>query len=122
MLVSVIIAARNAAETLGDALDSLRAQTYPSWEAIVVDDSSTDETIDLARRLAKGDSRINAIEAKTPQAGAGTTRNRGIAEAQGECFLFLDADDRLEPQQLELLTASLRAKPSAGAPTVPGCG
>ena len=112
MLVSVIIPARNAAATVLEALESLRAQTYRSWEAIVIDDGSEDATLELARTAA--DSRISVLETETG-AGAGAARNRGIARARGECLLFLDADDWLDPEHLQLMVKGLMAEPSAGA-------
>jgi glycosyltransferase involved in cell wall biosynthesis len=68
--VSVIIPARNAAATLDVALDSLRAQTMPGWEAIVVDDGSTDGTAAVAHARALRDPRVRLLRASPPPAAA----------------------------------------------------
>lgn len=111
--VSVIIPAFNAETTLAETLDSLLAQTYPHWEALVVNDGSTDRTAAIVAAYAERDERIVLL------AGAGegvsAARNRGIAAAQGRLFLFLDADDWIEPHHLETMIAALTAHPDAVA-------
>ncbi len=111
--VSVIIPAYNAAETLGTTLDSLDAQSYPHWEAIVVDDGSTDRTADVAAQAAERDPRVRLIQ--QPQLGIAAARNTGIAAARADWLLFLDADDWIAPQHLERLTAALAADPALDA-------
>ena len=59
MNVSVIIPARNAADTIAETLESLRAQTFPDWEAIVIDDGSSDATADVVNRFVTQDSRVH---------------------------------------------------------------
>ncbi len=105
MQISVIIPAHNAADTLAETLSSLLAQTYPCWEAIVVDDGSTDRTGSVASEFAARDPRIR-LESQTQQGESGA-RNAGIALARYEWLLFLDADDWLLPQCLERLTQRL---------------
>lgn len=97
-LVSVIIPCYNAAQYVGDALDSVIAQTYPHWEAIVVNDGSTDSSADVVRSYMATDPRIRLIN--QVNRGLGAARNAGIAEAQGEWFLFLDADDTIAANML----------------------
>jgi predicted nucleic acid-binding Zn-ribbon protein len=113
MHVSIVIPARNAAGTIADALESLCAQTCDTWEAIVVDDGSTDETARIADRFAERDSRIRVIR----QAGAGESgaRNTGIGHARHEWLLFLDADDWISPLHLERLTGELERHPELDA-------
>lgn len=102
---------------LGQALDSLFAQTEPSFEAIVVDDGSHDGTAEVARRYAMRDERVTLL--RTDARGVSAARNTAIAEARGEWLLFLDADDSLEPRALELLLAEAR---SPRRPDVVACG
>jgi glycosyltransferase involved in cell wall biosynthesis len=90
-LVSVVIPCFNQAEYLPDALDSVRAQTWPSIESIVVDDGSTDDTSDVAF------SRGATMVLRQDNRGLSAARNAGLAAAQGEYVLFLDADDELLP-------------------------
>jgi glycosyltransferase involved in cell wall biosynthesis len=87
-LVSVIVPAYNAERFLGDAIQSIHGQNYPSIQLIVVDDGSTDKTAEIAQRFG------NQIEYVFQQnAGPAAARNRGIALARGEFIAFLDADD-----------------------------
>jgi peptidoglycan/xylan/chitin deacetylase (PgdA/CDA1 family) len=110
--VSVIIACRNGAQTLATTIRSLRRQSLRSWEALIVDDGSTDQTAAIAARLAAGDRRIRLL--RQPWGGVALARNRGIAAAHGDWLLFLDCDDWLARRALGvLLRAALRA-PKAG--------
>lgn len=102
MNVSVIIPAHNAAGTIGETLDSLRAQTFQNWEAIVVDDGSRDETVAIVTRLSEQDNRIRIVS--QPQIGVSAARNRGIRLSRFDWLLFLDADDWILPPMLERLT------------------
>ncbi|RYG61595.1 MAG: glycosyltransferase family 2 protein [Alphaproteobacteria bacterium] len=102
--VSVIIPAYNATATLERTLRSVMAQTLREWEAIVVNDASTDKTSALAHRLAKEDARIRVIDLdKNVRQSAG--RNLGFDHAKGEWLAILDADDAFEPERLETLLA-----------------
>ncbi len=107
MPVSIIIPAHNAADTLAETLSSLLAQTDQCWEAIVVDDGSTDRTGSVASEFAARDSRIR-LESQRQQGESGA-RNAGIGLARYEWLLFLDADDWLLPRCLERSTARLEA-------------
>jgi peptidoglycan/xylan/chitin deacetylase (PgdA/CDA1 family)/GT2 family glycosyltransferase/SAM-dependent methyltransferase len=110
-LVSVVIPAWQAADTLPETLQSLCSQTLRQWEAIVVDDGSTDGTAAAAEHAARRDSRIRVV--RGPHAGVGAARNRGLAEARAPWLLFLDADDWLEPTHLERTTGA--TGPDVGA-------
>jgi peptidoglycan/xylan/chitin deacetylase (PgdA/CDA1 family) len=103
--VSVIIPAYNAEETIAETLESVLAQTYPHWEAIVVDDGSIDETAAIARRFADKDTRIRVIS--QPNGGEAAARNTGIRHANHDWLLFLDADDLILPEYLERMTSVL---------------
>lgn len=111
--VSVIIPARDAAGTLAETLDSVLAQSFGDWEAIVVDDGSRDATAAIAADYAVRDSRIRMTRA--PGLGVSGARNAGIAEARGSRLLFLDADDWLARDQLGRLHAAIEAAPHAVA-------
>lgn len=97
-LVSIIIPAYNAAEFMGETLESVFAQTYKNWEVIVVNDGSSD-TARLEQVLKRYPS--NLIYIKQENQGAAVARNTGLRAANGEFVAFLDADDRWLPSFLE---------------------
>jgi succinoglycan biosynthesis protein ExoO len=90
--VSVIIAAYNVEQHITRALDSLIAQTNPDWEAIVIDDCSTDSTVEVVRRFERIDARIR-IFMLDKNSGPSAARNAGIQRATGDLVAVLDADD-----------------------------
>jgi glycosyltransferase involved in cell wall biosynthesis len=94
-LVSTIIPTYNRANLVPEAIDSVLAQTYPHVEVILIDDGSTDGTLEVLRRY--GD-RIHVIS--QPNAGPAAARNRGVMAAQGEMIAFLDSDDLWLPEKL----------------------
>jgi teichuronic acid biosynthesis glycosyltransferase TuaG len=114
--VSVVIPAYQAAETIGRAVASLAAQTRRDFEAIVVDDGSSDGTA-AAAQAALDQHGIDGQVVRRPRGGPGVfnnpgaARNAGIAEARGTFVAFLDADDRWEPRKLELSLAALEERP-----------
>src|SRR5512141_2349358 len=97
---SVIIPAFNAATTLARAIDSVCAQSWPVHEIIVVDDGSTDDTADVARRF--GDA-VRLIRQRN--SGVSVARNAGAAAATGDWLAFLDADDWYSPGRSKLHAA-----------------
>jgi glycosyltransferase involved in cell wall biosynthesis/peptidoglycan/xylan/chitin deacetylase (PgdA/CDA1 family)/2-polyprenyl-3-methyl-5-hydroxy-6-metoxy-1,4-benzoquinol methylase len=113
MNVSIITPAYNAAQTIAIALKSLQAQTISQWEAVVVNDGSTDETATIVEKIAAQDGRIRLIN--QPNQGVCTARNTGIREASYDWLLFLDADDWIAPDYLERMTAVLEADPTLDA-------
>lgn len=94
-LLSVVIPAYNVEHYLADCLESLLGQSYLNFEAIVVDDGSTDHTAAIAERYAAEDRRLRVV--RQPNGGLGAARNRGVAEARGDYLAFLDSDDLLVP-------------------------
>lgn len=98
--VTVVVPAYNRAATIDRCLASIRAQTYPHWEVVVVDDGSTDTTREATRAVAAGDPRIRLVEHRQRR-GAQAARNTGISEARGEWIAFLDSDDEFLPHSLE---------------------
>lgn len=110
-LVSIVIPAFNAAATLDRALASVAAQTYSQWEAIVVDDASSDGTAALAER--RTDLNIRVLR-RSARGGPSAARNDGIAAARGELIAFLDADDEWLPEKLARQVAAFMQHPAAG--------
>lgn len=109
--VSIIIPARDAAATLPAALDSVLEQRFDDWEAIIIDDGSTDATSKTAELYAARDPRIRT--ASTAGIGVAGARNAGIAAANGQRLIFLDADDWLATDQLGRLFSAAEAAPDA---------
>lgn len=93
-LVSVIVPCYNQRAYLADAIRSLVQQSHTAWECIIVNDGSTDDSLEVARRLTGEDPRIRLIDQRNR--GLSAARNRGLAEARGDWIHFLDADDLLE--------------------------
>jgi glycosyltransferase involved in cell wall biosynthesis len=105
-LVSVMIGAYNAAAYLPDAIESVIAQSYRPLELIVVDDGSEDETAAIARRYGEP---VRCVS--QPNGGMAAARNRAIAEARGDYFAFLDADDRFCPDKIAQQLACFERDP-----------
>jgi glycosyltransferase involved in cell wall biosynthesis len=98
-LVSVIIPTYNRKEFIGPAIDSVLAQTFKDFEIIVVDDGSTDGTVDFIQRRYSSSVRLHAI----PHSGLPAVgRNAGLAIARGSLIAFLDSDDLWLPQKLAI--------------------
>lgn len=104
--VSVLMAVRNAAAFLPASLDSLISQTFSDWEALCVDDASTDDSLSVLQAYAARDSRI-LVRSKTVSGGAFLARQEGLELATGAYVTMLDADDWLAPDALELAVALL---------------
>jgi glycosyltransferase involved in cell wall biosynthesis len=111
-LVSVIVPAFNAEDTLSETLDSVRAQTLRDLEIIIVDDGSTDRTAAVAARHAEEDTRVKRLT--SANSGVARARNLAIASAEGAYVAPIDADDIWHPRKLELQLARLQASPDAG--------
>ncbi|HET9532657.1 MAG TPA: glycosyltransferase [Blastocatellia bacterium] len=105
-LVSVVIPCYNYARYLGEAVESVLAQSYPHFEIIVVDDGSTDNIVEAVARFPK----VRLIRQKNQ--GLSAARNTGLWESKGSYLVFLDADDRLLPDALERGVNSLSANPA----------
>ncbi len=100
-LVSIIAPIYNAMPHLGPCLESIRRQSYPELEVLLVNDGSTDESLALCREMAKQDGRFRVIDQKN--AGVSAARNRAMEQATGKYLQFVDGDDRLTPDATELL-------------------
>src|SRR5690349_24044687 len=94
--VSVVIPCYNQARYLGQAIESVLAQTRPACQIIVVDDGSVDETVQVATRY-------DFVQCLSqPNQGQGAARNVGLAHVTGNYVVFLDSDDRLLPHAFEI--------------------
>jgi glycosyltransferase involved in cell wall biosynthesis len=113
--VSVITIFLNAEQFIQEAVDSILAQTYGSWELLLVDDGSTDASTSVALRYAEQHpGRIRCLEHPGRQnRGMSTSRNLGLKHARGEYVALLDADDVWLPQKLERQVALLDSHPVA---------
>ena len=110
--VSVVIPARNAALTLAQTLLSVQRQHFCDWEAIVVDDGSTDVTDRIVAEAARDDGRFRRLH--TPGLGVSAARNAGVAAARGALIAFLDADDLWLPDKLGAHVDQFAAAPDVG--------
>ncbi|MEM7137046.1 MAG: glycosyltransferase family 2 protein [Myxococcota bacterium] len=108
-LVSVMIPCFNAETTLRLSLASLTAQTYEHWEAVIVDDGSTDKTPEILRELSEPRIRVDRYDTNR---GRGAARQRCLEMAQGSLLAFLDADDWLFPGKLAHQVDLMRRHPN----------
>lgn len=108
---TIIVPTYNQAQYLSNALDSILAQTDPSWEAIVVNDGSTDRTAAIIDSYAARDSRIRAVHKEN--GGVASALNRGLMEARGEWIHWLSSDDMFEPEKLAINRHWIEAVPDS---------
>lgn len=111
-VVTVVVTAHNLGEFLTPCLNSVMAQTYPRWECLIVDDMSTDDTMDIAVEFTQLDGRFYYLPTPSNLLTAGA-RNYGMqnADVASRYFLPLDADDVLAEDALELLVSGLESNP-----------
>jgi len=100
-LISVIVPVFNGEKYLEKCIESIQAQTYKNLEVIIVNDGSTDATGQICGELAGRYSNIFVFTLNDE--GVSAARNKGMEKAGGEFFTFVDADDRLRPETIELL-------------------
>lgn len=105
-MISVVIPVFNMQEFLPDTIDSVLSQTSPPDQIIIVDDGSTDHSLEIARKYEKDNELIKVIS--QTNRGLPSARNTGIMWATGEYILPLDSDDVLLPNCLEVLTNVIR--------------
>lgn len=108
--ISVIIPAYNAERTILETIKSVQQQTFSDFEIIVINDGSTDRTVELIQSIK--DERVKIFSYQN--GGLPVARNRGITHAGGEFIAFLDADDMWTPDKLELQLKALQQHPEAG--------
>ena len=107
--VSVICTAKNASATIERTIRSIRAQDFQNWEMIVIDDGSTDDTVDLINGFAQADARIRLVA--TGGIGRGRALNRAVAEAQADLVANIDADDESHPCRLRCQLKAMKQHP-----------
>lgn len=115
-LVSVLMPVKNGGVFFADALRSVLNQSYRNIEVLIVDDGSTDGTIDEVRN--SDDTRIKLLFNSTPGTGIVGALNTGLAVANGEFVARMDADDICEPDRISRLVALMRRNPKQSAEVV----
>jgi glycosyltransferase involved in cell wall biosynthesis len=111
-LVSVVVASYNHAEFIEKRMESLIHQTYPDMEIVVIDDGSTDHSVEVLRRYASHPKIKLIIREKN--AGWVAVSNQGTEMSSGQFVIFANCDDDCEPNMIERLVAAMRAYPTAG--------
>ena len=98
--ISIIIPMYNVEKYLRRCLDSVKNQTFENWQAICVDDGSPDKSGEIAEEYAKTDKRFVVVHKEN--GGLSDARNAGMPKASGEYIMFLDSDDFIHPQTMEI--------------------
>ncbi|MDX1463954.1 MAG: glycosyltransferase family 2 protein [Marinirhabdus sp.] len=107
-LISIIIPTYNRADLIGETLDSILAQTYTNWEALIVDDGSTDKSDTVIHQYVKSDTRFKYFKRPASAAkGGNVCRNIGLEKAQGQFVVFFDSDDLMTADHLAVKIAPL---------------
>jgi glycosyltransferase involved in cell wall biosynthesis len=99
-MVSIITPAYNSEQFISQTIESVLCQTYTNWEMIIVDDRSTDNSVQIVEKYIQNDSRIKLIKLEK-NSGPAIARNKAIEEAKGRYIAFLDADDHWLPEKLD---------------------
>ncbi|MDD2970567.1 MAG: glycosyltransferase family 2 protein [Lachnospiraceae bacterium] len=110
-LVSIVVPVYNVEHFIETTIRKVQEQTWQNWELLLVNDCSTDETLEKIHTFLSDD-RVQLIQ-QTMNQGAARARNRGIQEARGRYITFLDADDLWEPRKLEEQIAFMEEKKAA---------
>lgn len=118
--VSVIIPVHNRADILPETLDSVLGQSFEDWECLIIDDHSTDNSLEIAESYAYCDSRFRAIPLPDPTRYVNAARNYGLSLATGKCINFLDSDDLFEQDKLATQVAYLDSHPDVDMVTCLG--
>lgn len=103
--VSIIVPVYNAVATLRKTVNSIQNQTFKDWELLLIDDCSQDESKKLCDEFALADSRIRVI-AQKKNSGPSVVRNIGLENAKGEFLAFVDSDDTISKDYLQLLLSA----------------
>lgn len=100
-LFTIVITVYNQESFISECINSIIKQTFTNWEAIIIDDGSTDASFNICKRLEKNDQRIKVFSQKN--SGVVNARKNGVLQSKGDYVLYLDADDSLKKNTLELL-------------------
>lgn len=109
--VSIIIPSFNKADFISETIDSVISQSYTNWELIIVDDGSTDNTIQIVENYCTHDKRIYLYHRENLPKGGSVCRNQGIKIARGAYIIFLDADDVLETDCIKQRLSKIKVFP-----------
>jgi glycosyltransferase involved in cell wall biosynthesis len=110
--ITVLLPTHNALPTLPRAVESIRAQTIPGWELLIIDDGSTDDSAAWLDSIASQDVRIRVVH--TPHGGLVAALNHGLEIAEGEWIARMDADDESYPERFADQAALLESDPTLG--------
>ena len=108
MDISVITPVHNSSDYIGDTINSVINQTYQNWEMILVDDFSSDNSVEIIQAYQEKSNKIKLIESDT-NVGAAEARNIALREAKGDYIAFLDSDDMWLPNKLERQTQFMKS-------------
>ncbi len=108
-LVSIITPTYNSEKFITETIQSVQNQTYQNWEMLIVDDCSSDKTVDIVQQFMEDDHRIHLIRLNK-NSGASKARNEAIKEVKGDFMTFLDADDIWFPDFIENSIATIQKK------------
>lgn len=100
-IISIIVPIYNREKWLRNCLDSISSQTFKEWECILVNDGSTDNSLKIAQEYAANDERFIVFSQENQ--GVSAARNLGLDHAQGKWLAFVDSDDEIAPDYLEIL-------------------
>lgn len=106
--VSIITPSWNSEKYINKTIESVQKQTYMNWEMIIVDDCSSDRTVEIVEKISKEDPRVRIIR-QDVNGGAAKARNRSLNEATGRYIAYLDADDIWKPSKLEKQVKFMKA-------------
>jgi len=109
--VSVVIPIKGRPQLFALTAQSLAEQTYPHWEALVVDDGSSADEFGRIAEIAGRDQRMRLMKNPGPRRGASACRNAGLAASRGEYVVFLDGDDALAPTCLQRRVEVMKSNP-----------
>jgi len=101
MLVSIIMPCHNGEKYLAESINSVLAQTFTDWELLIIDDNSSDSSVEIIKSFCAIDTRIRLFHTEYSSGSPATPRNVGIQNASGRYIAFLDCDDLWLPQKLE---------------------
>ena len=102
--ISIVIPVFNASQYIAETVESVISQTYTNWELILVNDGSLDDSGIICDRLSEKDERIRVFHQEN--SGVSTARNKGIELAKGEWIVFIDSDDYVDRNMLEVMLSN----------------
>lgn len=107
-MISIIVPVYNAETYINRCLESILLQSYRDLQVVIIDDGSTDKSIDICNSFASIDQRISIVSQQN--AGVSAARNTGLSVAKGEYVMFIDSDDYMFPQMCEIMINAIKEK------------